>query len=107
MIKAILLHTNTMETTKPMAIKKVTISLPEKLLERADKLSKEEYGTRSDLVREALRRLLDDRDLRRATVTAEEVRGIKKGLAEFARGDFVTLEDVRYELEDRPRAKRA
>ena len=44
------------------ATKLVTISLTPKLLKRAEKAAKEERRTRSELLREALRRYLEDRE---------------------------------------------
>jgi CopG family transcriptional regulator/antitoxin EndoAI len=40
----------------------VTISLSPNLLKRAEKAAKEEQRTRSELLREALRKYLDDRE---------------------------------------------
>ena len=44
------------------ASKLVTISLTPKLLKKAEKAAKEEQRTRSELLREALRRYLEDRE---------------------------------------------
>ena len=88
-----------MEATKPVGAKKVTISLPEKLLERVDRASKEEYGTRSAFAAEALRRLLDERDRRGVIASPEELRAIEGGRAEIKRGESVTLDDALHELE--------
>lgn len=47
------------------ATKLVTISLTPKLLKKAEKAAKEEQRTRSELLREALRRYLEDREWNR------------------------------------------
>ncbi len=44
----------------------ITISLPPLLLRKAEKVAEEEYRTKSELLREALRLYLDTRDIRRA-----------------------------------------
>jgi len=44
------------------ATKLVTISLSPKLLKKAEKAAKEEQRTRSELLREALRKYLEDRE---------------------------------------------
>lgn len=47
------------------ATKLVTISLSPNLLKKAEKAAKEENRTRSELLREALRRYLEDREWRK------------------------------------------
>lgn len=44
------------------ATRLVTISLPPNLLKKAEKAAKEEQRTRSELLREALRKYLEDRE---------------------------------------------
>lgn len=45
--------------------KLITISLPPKLFRQTEKLAKEENRTRSELLREALRQYLEDKEWRR------------------------------------------
>lgn len=48
-----------------MASKVINISIPEELLDAADRAAKAESRSRSELIREALRRYLDDAQWRR------------------------------------------
>lgn len=48
--------------------KKVLIALPPKMLEKVDFISDAEHRTRSDLIREALRRYIDGFDRNRLSI---------------------------------------
>lgn len=86
---------------------KVTISLPEDLLRKADAAGAREHRTRSELVREALRWYLRIGVLPLAAATPEEIAAIEAGRAEHARGDTVTHADIQHDLEARIREERA
>jgi predicted transcriptional regulator len=62
-----------------------------------EKVRKAEHRTRSELMREALR-LYFTRRLPVVMPTAAEIRGHRRGLAEIARGDFVTYEQLQHAL---------
>lgn len=70
-----------------------TISLPPAMARELEKAQKAEHRTRSELVREALRFYLSRR-FPVVTPTAAEIRGHRRGLAEIARGDFVTYDQL-------------
>ena len=78
---------------------KVTISLPEELLAKADAAGRREHRTRSELVREALRHYLRLTSLSVEEPTAEERAAIAAGRAEHARGETLTHDELRHELE--------
>ena len=84
---------------------KVTISLPEELLRKADAAGEREHRTRSELVREALRWYLRISTLPISDPTPEEIAAIRAGRAEHARGETLTHADIVHELEDRVRAE--
>lgn len=63
------------------ATKLVTISLSPNLLKKAEKAAREENQTRSELLREALRRYLEDREWRK-TYRYGERRARSLGLEE-------------------------
>jgi metal-responsive CopG/Arc/MetJ family transcriptional regulator len=82
---------------------KVTISLPEELLRKADAAGEREHRTRSELVREALRWYLRISTLPVADPTPEEIAAIRAGRAERARGETLKHADIVDDLEDRVR----
>jgi predicted transcriptional regulator len=82
---------------------KVTISLPEELLRRADAAGEREHRTRSELVREALRWYLRISTLPVADPTQGESAAIKTGRADHARGRTLTHADIIHDLEARVR----
>jgi uncharacterized protein with HEPN domain/predicted transcriptional regulator len=87
----------------------LTISLPPEMLEELERVRKQEHRTRSELLREALRMYFSKRILEEAPTTAE-LRAIRRGRAAIARGDFVTLDELRDEVgtaSRRPRKKSA
>jgi metal-responsive CopG/Arc/MetJ family transcriptional regulator len=91
--------------TKTARSKRVTISLPEEMLEAADRQARLELRDRSELVREALRLYLaripeDD-------AMPEEVSAIERGRAQHARGEYVTLDRMLYDLDADRRPRRA
>ena len=70
--------------------KKVTISVPAKLLDAAERVGKRRHYSRSELMREALRFYL----LPSYTPTEAELKGIEVGEREVERGQVVELEAV-------------
>ncbi len=83
-----------------------TISLPRRMAAQLEVMRKAEDRTRSELVREALRRYFA-RPLPVEMPTAQERRAIARGRREFARGEFVTLAELEDELASRHRKVRA
>jgi predicted transcriptional regulator len=82
-----------MRTTDTM-----TISLPPAMVRQMEKVQKEEHRTRSELLREAWRHYFESRFLV-TQPTKAELAAIRKGRAEFKRGECVTLKQVHNELE--------
>ena len=91
-----------MRTTETM-----TISLPPAMLKQMEKVQKEEHRTRSELLREAWRQYFESR-YPVYTPTKSELLAIQKGRAEIKRGQYVTLEQLRHELDNshRPSGKK-
>ena len=87
-----------------MALKTISVSLPESVVALVDRTAKKEHRTRSALVREALQGYL--RVIPVVTPTKEEKSALRRGKAEIRRGEFVTLEALRHELASRSRQKR-
>lgn len=75
----------------------ITISIPPEMAEQVQKTMKAEHRTRSELVREALRRYISVRWVAEDTPTPSELRAIRLGQAEYRRGEFITLDDLRRE----------
>lgn len=82
--------------------KTLTISLPPAMVEELDRVRAREHRTRSELLREALRRYVADSQRHRLppaeNATDDEVEAIQRAQAEFARGETVSLEDLQHEL---------
>lgn len=78
------------------AAKRITISLPEDVLRAADEVALTQEWSRSALVEDALRWYLRVQELRCQEATPEE---IERGRAEIARGEFVTFEEIKRDLE--------
>lgn len=86
-----------MRTTQTM-----TVSLPPEMVKEFERVRKAESRTRSELVREALRYYFA-MVLRFPAVeaTKAELRAIRRGREAFARGEYVTLEELKNDLESR------
>jgi predicted transcriptional regulator len=72
-----------------------------------EKIREQEHRTRSELVREALRRYFASR-YPEVTPTQSEMKAIRRGRAEIASGKYVTLEQLQDDLEStnrKPRTK--
>ncbi len=83
----------------------LTISLPPAMLEQLERVRLREHRTRSELMREALRSYFSGR-IREVEPTQAELRAIRRGRAAIARGDYVSLDDVRDEMGAAPRRSR-
>jgi Arc/MetJ-type ribon-helix-helix transcriptional regulator len=84
-----------------MTAKMISVSLPQEMLPEIDNLARREHRSRSELIREALRRYLSvagDRMIPLDDPEADEVKSIGRGRQEFKRGEFVRLEDLQNEL---------
>ena len=84
-----------MRTTKTL-----TISMPPGMVDQVKKVSKEEYRTPSELVREALRSYFFQR-LPIAEPTVAEHKAIARGRAAYQRGEYRELSHVLNDLEAR------
>ena len=85
---------------------KVTISLPEPMLRAADEAGARERRSRSELIREALRWYLRLGQLPVEHATPEDLAAIEAGRAERARGETLSLDDIRRDLDARVREER-
>jgi len=74
-----------------MGSKTLSVTIPEELYALIDERRKAGHYSRSEFVREALRRHLG---LPSAEASAEEIEAIEKGRRAFKRGDFVTLDEL-------------
>jgi metal-responsive CopG/Arc/MetJ family transcriptional regulator len=93
-----------------------SVSLPPEMAKELERVRKHEHRTRSELVREALRsyiRAADSQDLRARMAelsedepSADEIRAIREGQADFKRGKHRSLSKVRNELLGPPRRPR-
>ena len=72
----------------------MTISLPPEMVKEVDRVRRKEGRTRSELIREALRRYKTDQ-LPIATPTNRELRELEKGRAEMRRGEYFTLDEFK------------
>ncbi len=72
----------------PRTTKTITLSLPPDMVNKIDKLMKEEGRTRSELLREALRRYAEEREWRQIYRYAE-LKAKEKGLTEDRVEDLV------------------
>jgi predicted transcriptional regulator len=71
----------------------MTVSLPEEMVEKVEKVRKAEHRTRSELVREALRVYFSSR-LPTVTASSAELRAIRRGRRAHERGEYVTLDEI-------------
>jgi Arc/MetJ-type ribon-helix-helix transcriptional regulator len=93
-----------MRTTHTM-----TVSLPPAMIKELEKVRRSESRTRSELVREALRRYFESR-YRVLEPSASELVAINQGRAAFTRGDSQSGDQFFHDLEStnrRTRAKRS
>ena len=83
--------------------KSLSISLPPEMADLVDRAAKLEHRTRSELIREALRRYFAARQLPLTNVSPEEAIEIDRGRREIVRGEYVSLEQVLDDLANPPR----
>ncbi len=82
-----------------MPAKMISVSLPAEMLPEIDSVARREHRSRSELIREALRRYLDaGRVIPVDSAGPDEAAAAARGRAEFARGNFVRLDDLQREL---------
>lgn len=80
--------------------KNLSVSLPAPMVELLDRASRLQHRTRSELIREAVHEYFSRR-IPVAEATPEEEHEMQRGLEEHARGEYVTLEKLLHDLEDR------
>jgi metal-responsive CopG/Arc/MetJ family transcriptional regulator len=98
----------------------ISVSLPPKMADEIERVRRKEHRTRSEFVREALRRYIERADahsvkqriakLGEDEPSADEIAAIREGSNEIMEGNFVTLKQLRHELDRRrqqPRAKKS
>jgi Arc/MetJ-type ribon-helix-helix transcriptional regulator len=82
-----------------MSSKMISVSIPEEMLPEIDSAARKEHRSRSELIREALRRyLLRERLIPVEDAEPDEIEAIERGRGEFSRGEFVRLDDLEREL---------
>lgn len=84
-----------------MSSKTISVNIPEEMLPAIDQAALHENRSRSELIREALRRYLSHgrgRMIPLDDAQPDEIEAIERAREEFARGDFVRLEDLQREL---------
>jgi len=75
------------------------------MLKELERVRKQEHRTRSELMREALRSYFSSR-IPEDAPTPAELSAIRRGRAAIARGDYVTLAELRDEVGTAPRRAR-
>lgn len=88
-----------MRTTQTM-----TISLPPAMVEEFEVIRKSRNFTRSELIRQALREYFYSQFPVYKPTKAEK-KAIEAGRREIAKGNFITWEQLRYELDSKNRSK--
>ena len=88
-----------MRTTKTM-----TVSLPPGIMEIVETMKRREHRTNSELVREALREYFYGQ-FPVYKPTPAELRAINAGREEIRKGNYVTWEELRAELDSKSRSK--
>ena len=96
-----------------------SVSLPPEMANELDRVRRKEHRTRSELVREALRRYMREAEMRAMRdriarlpedePTADEIVAIGQGNREFGEGKFTNLNDLHVlgDRHQRPRAKKS
>jgi predicted transcriptional regulator len=79
--------------------RRVTVILPEDIVSAADEVAAKRACSRSALVQDALRWYLRVQDLAWDEAFPEEIEAIERGRAEIARGEFVSFEEIKRDLE--------
>jgi metal-responsive CopG/Arc/MetJ family transcriptional regulator len=85
----------------------VTISLTPELVAELDRVREREHRTRSEILRDALRRYITVAERGRVILVEdalpEEIEAMRRADEEYARGQCVRLEDLQHELGVRTR----
>ena len=88
-------------------MKTVTVSLPPQLVDELDRVSERERRTRSEILRDALRRYITVAERGRMIpvedALPEEIEAMRRADEEHARGECLRLEDLQRELRVKPR----
>ena len=88
-------------------MKTVTVSLPPLLVHELDRISERERRTRSEILRDALRRYITVTERGRMMPVEDalpkEIEATHRADEEYARGECVRLEDLQHELGIKPR----
>lgn len=82
----------------------MTVSLPPAMVRQVDIARKLEHRTKSELVREALRKYFKHIPIVEASLAEKE--SIRRGRAEFRRGDYVGLDQLVHAVGSRRRSVR-
>ena len=87
--------------------KSLTISLPSQLVAKLDRVREREHRSRSEILREALRRYITRAERGRMIpvedALPEEIEAMRRADEEHARGECLRLEDLQRELGVKPR----
>jgi predicted transcriptional regulator len=75
------------------------------MVRQVDELRKREHRTRSELIREALR-IYFARQFPVVKATAQELRALRRGRAEMAEGNYLTLDELFHALDSSRRTQR-
>ena len=84
---------------------RITISLPAAMAKAAEEQGRLELRNRSELVREALRQYL--KRIPTSEATRSELEALERGRKEIARGEYVTLNQLRHGMDGRRHSHRA
>jgi len=88
-------------------MKTVTVSLPPQLVAELDRVRERERRTRSEILRDALRRYITVAERGRMIpiedALPEEIEAMRRADEEYVRGECVRLEDLQHELGIKPR----
>ena len=79
--------------------RRVTVTLSDDVVGAADELAAARACSRSALVEDALKWYLRVQDLAWDEAAPEEIEAIEHGRAEIAKGEFVTFEEIKRDLE--------
>ena len=82
----------------------MTVSLPSAMVRQVNIARKLEHRTKSELVREALRKYFKHIPIVEASLT--EKKALRRGRAEFKRGEYVDLDQLVYAVGSRRRSVR-
>jgi predicted transcriptional regulator len=84
-----------------MSTKRVSVSIPEDMLPLIDAAARRDHRSRSEWIQEALLVHLvrsGTSDIPNTEPLPDEIAAVRRGEDEFARGEFVRLDDVQHDL---------